>query len=115
MKKFLLYGILGLMILALVLYFTMQYFLGSIVTAGVNKFGPGITQTNDDLRRPAIPPHSGDGTLTSLTVGNPAGWSQTDAFRLGKVHINLEPFSILKDTIVINELTIDKPEFFYET
>jgi hypothetical protein len=115
MKKFLLFGGLALMILLLVGYFTMQYFLGGIVKAGVNKFGPGITQTKVELQGAAISPLSGSGTLTGLAVGNPAGWSNANAFYLGKVHVSMEPFSVFKDHIVINELIIEKPEFLYET
>jgi hypothetical protein len=115
MKKFLVYGGLGLVILLLVGYFTMQYFLGGIVKTGVNKFGPGITQTKVVLEGAAISPLSGEGTLTGLAVGNPAGWSDANAFYLGKVHISMEPFSVFQDHIVINELVIEKPEFLYET
>ena len=115
MKKIL--GISLVVVLVLVVggYVTMQFFLGGIVKAGVNKFGPTITQTKVVLDGASISPLSGDGTLTGLAVGNPQGWSEANAFRLGKVHINLEPFSVFKDHIVINELTIEKPEFLYET
>ena len=34
---------------------------------------------------------------------------------LGKVHIDVKPFSIFGDHIVINEIIIDQPEFAYET
>jgi hypothetical protein len=115
MKKILLYGCVSLLVLLLVGYITMQYFLGGIVKAGINKFGPGITQTKVELGGAAISPLSGEGTLTGLAVGNPAGWSNANAFYLGKVHISMEPFSVFKDHIVINELIIEKAEFLYET
>ena len=116
MKKVLGVSVLLLLIVVIGLYFTGQYFLGSIAKAGVNKFGPGVTQTKVELQDANISPFSGVGTLSGLTVGNPAGWSQADAFRLGKVHVNLEPKSVLSgDHIVINELVIEKPEFLYET
>jgi hypothetical protein len=115
MKKVLGYSVVIVVLLALGLYITMQFFLGGIVKTAVNKVGPNITQTKVELQAANISPLSGIGTLTGLSVGNPAGWSQTDAFRLGKVHVNLEPFSLLKDHIVINELSIEDPQFFYET
>jgi len=115
MKKILGYSTVIVLVLAVGLYVTMQYFLGSIVKAGVNKFGPGITQTRVMLAGANVSPLSGEGTLTGLAVGNPAGWSPADALRLGEVHINLEPMSVFKDIIVINQLTIEKPEFVYET
>lgn len=115
MKKILGISVLAVLVLVVGLYITMQFFLGSIVKAGVNKFGPGITQTRVELQGANISPLSGAGTLTGIVVGNPQGWSQADAFRLGKVHISMEPFSVFKDHIVINELVIEQPEFLYET
>lgn len=115
MKKVLLFGTLFLLILALALYFVAQYSLGSIVKAGVNKFGPSITQTKVELQGAKISPLSGEGTLSGVAVGNPQGWSAADAFRLGKVHLNVEPKSLFADHIVINELIVEQPEFLYET
>jgi hypothetical protein len=115
MKKFIVFTGVALLVLALGAYVILQFFLGSIVTAGVNKFGPAMTQTKVELDSATLSPLSGVGTLTGLTVGNPQGWSNANAFRLGKIHVDLEPFSILKDHIVINEITIDQAEILYET
>lgn len=102
-------------VVALVGYVVATFFLGSIVRKGVNSFGPKLTQTKVELARATISPFTGSGTLTGLVVGNPQGWSDNDAFRLGKVHLDVEPFSIFGDHIVINEIIIDEPEFRYET
>ncbi len=115
MKKVLLFGAGTLVVLAIVAYVVLQFFLGSIVTAGVNKFGPGITQTKVQLKGANVSPLSGAGTLTGLSVGNPAGWTPGNAFYLGSVHVDLKPFSVFGDHIVINEIVIDQPEFTYET
>lgn len=115
MKKILLGLTIGLLVLALAGYVTLQFFLGSIVKAGVNKFGPAMTQTKVELQGASLSPLSGVGTLNGLVVGNPKGWSDANAFSLGKVHIDMEPFSVFKDHIVINEILIEQPEFNYET
>src|SRR3954468_2402915 len=115
MKTFLKVSLLGLVIILLVGYFVVAYSMGSIVKAGVNKVGPSITQSKVELADAKISPLTGAGTLTGLAVGNPQGWSDRNAFSLGKVAINLEPKSVFKDTIVINEIIIDQPEFLYET
>jgi hypothetical protein len=115
MKKLFLFSTLLVVLLVAGLYVTMQFFLGSIVKAGVNKFGPTMTQSKVELQSAKLSPLSGEGTLTGLVVGNPKGWSNADAFRLGTVHISMEPFSVFKDHIVINEVVIDQPEFLYET
>jgi len=115
MKKFLLIGSISLLVVCLAGYVIMQFFLGGIVKSGVNKFGPRITQTKVHLEGASLSPLTGTGTLTGLVIGNPQGWTEADAFKLGKIHISMEPFSVLKDHIVINEIVIEQPEFLYET
>jgi hypothetical protein len=114
MKKLLLIGgiIVGLGLVGLVV---MTFFLGSIVTAGVNSFAPKITQTKVTLAGATISPLSGSGTLSGLVVGNPQGWSDGNICALGKIHISVAPFSVLGDHIVVNEIAIEAPEFYYET
>jgi hypothetical protein len=115
MKKILVVGLGAVLVVLLVTYITLQFFLGSIVKAGVNRFGPGITQTKVELEGANLSPLSGAGTLTGLTVGNPTGWTNPNAFHLGKVHIDVQPFSIFGDHIIINEIVVEQPEFTYET
>lgn len=105
----------GFLLLGLMAYIGVAYFLGSIVKAGVNNFGPKLTQTKVELASANLSPFNGSGTLDGLSVGNPTGWSEGRAFYLGKVHVDVEPFSIFGDHVVINEITIDQPEFLYET
>ena len=114
MKKLLVIGgiIVGLGLIGVVV---MSLFLGSIVTAGVNNFAPKLTQTKVVLTGASISPLTGSGTLSGLVVGNPKGWSDANLCSLGKIHVDVAPFSILGDHIVVNEITIDAPEFNYET
>jgi hypothetical protein len=114
MKKLLVIGgiVLGLGLVAVI---ALSFFLGNIVTVGVNRFGPGITQTKVELASASISPLSGSGTLSGLVIGNPKGWSDTPLCSLGKVHLDVAPFSILGDHVVVNEIVIEAPEFNYET
>lgn len=114
-KALLVLGFGGLVVLLLGTYLVLAFFLGSVVKAGINGFGPKLTQTKVRLAEARISPLTGSGTLTGLTVGNPAGWSEADAFSLGRVHVDMEPFSIFGDHVVINEIVIDAPMFNYET
>lgn len=115
MKKALIVLGLGGLLVAIVAYIGVAYFLGSIVKAGVNNFGPKLTQSKVELGSANLSPLTGSGTLSGLTVGNPVGWSDGNAFSLGRVHVDLEPFSIFGDHVVINEIVIDQPQFNYET
>jgi len=114
MKKLLI--ITGVVVaLAVIAFFALEFFLGRVVTAGVNKYAPQVTQTTVTLASARISPLNGHGTLTHLVVGNPKGWSENNLCSLGKVHLSVAPFSIFGDHIVINEIDIDAPEFNYET
>lgn len=104
-----------LLLLCVVGFFALEMFLGHAVTAGVNRVAPGITQTRVTLGGATISPLSGSGTLTDLVVGNPKGWSENNICSLGKIHVDLEPFSVLGDRIIVNKIEIDAPEFNYET
>ena len=115
MKKTLLIVAGGVLVVLVILYVVADFFLGSLVKAGVNRFGPGMTQTSVVLAGAQISPLSGQGTLTGLVVGNPPGWAQKAAFSLGKIHLAVAPSSVFTDTIVINEIEIDDPVFDYET
>lgn len=101
--------------LLLVAYIGLSFFLGSIVRAGVNSFGPKLTKTKVELAGAQLSPLTGSGSLSGLFVGNPAGWNSDKAFYLGKIQMKVQPFSIFGDHIVIDEIIIDQPEFVYET
>jgi hypothetical protein len=101
--------------LVLVAYIGGQFFLGSIVKAGVNKVGPRVTQSKVVLENASISPFSGAGTLSGLSVGNPQGWSDANALYLGRVDFSVQPTSLLHEVIVINDLSVTEPAFTYET
>lgn len=114
MKKILV--LLGVLVaLVLVGVFVLSFFLGGIVTSGINGFGPRITQTKVNLGSASISPLTGSGTLSNLVIGNPKGWSENNLCALGKIHLQVSPFSVLSDRILIEEILIDAPEFNYET
>jgi len=114
MKK-LLYVAGAVAALLLVAYVGLAFFLGSIVKAGVNNFGPKITGTKVELAGARISPLGGSGTLTGFAVGNPPGWSDANALAFGEVRVKVRPMSVFGDHIVIDEIFIDQPEFRYET
>jgi hypothetical protein len=115
MKKLALGLGVGIVLLLVAAYVAATYFLGHIVVAGVNAFGPRLTQTKVALGGATVSPFTGSGTLRDLAVANPRGWSGNDAFRLGHIHVDIVPSSLFGSHILIEEITIDRPEFLYET
>ncbi len=114
MKKLLL--VLGILAgLAVVALIASTFFLGSIVKAGVNTVAPKITGTKVELAGARVSPLTGSGTLTGLFVGNPPGWQGDKAFYLGNISLKIDPMSLFRDHIIIDEIIINQPEFVYET
>jgi len=115
MKKKL-YIILGVIVgLGVAVYLVVIFFVGSLVTTAVNRYGPSLAKTNVHLTEAHISPLSGDGTLDHLIVANPKGWSSNNALSLKTIHVSVEPSSIFSDHVVIKEIEIDGPEVLYET
>jgi hypothetical protein len=115
MKKKL-YIILGVLVgLALAVYLVLIFFVGSLVTTAVNRYGPQLAKTDVHLTEAHISPLSGSGSLDHLTVANPKGWSSNNAFSLKTIHVSVEPSSLFSDHVVIKEIEIDAPEVLYET
>src|SRR3990172_4509823 len=106
MKKKILWIFGTLFLVSVAVVVVLTFFLGSIVRAGVNRVGPALTKTRVELADARISPLSGIGTLTGFVVGNPEGWTSDRALYLGKVHVDLQPFSLFGDHIVINEILI---------
>ena len=95
------------------------YFLGSSalnkgIKAGVEKFGPEVTQTPVRLDEVNLSLLSGNGTLTGLYVGNPDGYKSENIFALGQIEIDVDTSSVFSDKIIINKIIIQKPEISYE-
>ncbi len=114
MKKFLII-VGGLFAVVAIGVVVASLFLGSLVSKGVNHFAPGITGTKVTLESASISPLSGSGTLNGLFVGNPEGWKSDKAFSVGKIHVSIEPASLIGSHIIIKEMLIEAPEFVYET
>jgi len=93
----------------------LTFFLGHIVTAGVNTFAPKLTQTQVSLASARVSPLTGSGTLNGLIIGNPNGWSRKNLCSIETIHLSVDPVSLLSDHIVINEIEFEAPLFNYET
>ena len=101
--------------IGLVALVVVTFFLGSIVKAGVNHYGPAITQTKVELAGARLSPLTGVGSITGLLIGNPPGWQSAKAIYLGQVQLSVVPTSLFGDHIVIRQIVIERPEFVYET
>lgn len=90
--------------------------LGSIVKDALESYGPKMLGAPVRVGVVTLSPFSGKGTVRSLRIGNPEGFSKEDAISLDALRLSLEPMSLLRgDRVVIHELAFDKPALTVET
>lgn len=116
MKKFILLGIGGAILLTIGLVVTLIMSIDSIIETAVNDYGPKVTLTDVHLDSADIGIFDGAGSLNGLTVGNPVnrGFKPRDLFAMDQVRISIDQDSLTSDTIIIKEVTILAPKIAYE-
>jgi len=114
MKKwFLIGGIVVLVVVAVVLVLGVKN-LGPMIKTGVNTYGPKITQTNLSIGDVKISLLSGEATLQDFLLGNPKGFTSSEAVKVGSVFVDVDEKSITGDTFVIDRIEVVKPRITYE-
>src|ERR1043166_4876112 len=104
-------GVVALLVIVLVVIF---FSLNSIVKKGVETIGPRLTKVDVRLGSAQLSPLSGNGRLTALFVGNPEGYKTPSAIKVDDIKMGLQVGSVLSDTLVVNELNVQKPEITFD-
>ena len=110
--------ILGIvLVLALIIAIGVFVFLkniNGIVKTAVETVGPQVTLTDVGLNEANIELQKGRAELNGLFIANPQGFSAANAFEMDSVVIDIDPASVTKDVIVINEIRIDGAKLLAE-
>ncbi len=88
--------------------------LGRLIEEAVEKHGPPVTGTTVALGGARVSVFSGEGELSNLRIGNPDGYSDDQAFDLGRIRISVDPRSLTTDVIRIRTLVVDGPRLLAE-
>jgi hypothetical protein len=89
--------------------------LGRGAVVAVNKYGPPLTGTQVTLGAAHLSPFTGGGWMKQLFVGNPTGFKTAKAFSVDRVALKVKPFSLFGDTVDVEEVVVEKPEFIFES
>ena len=103
-----------LVILVVVLVVVASLFLGSIVKTAAEKAGPMALGVPIKLEKASFQLLRGKISLHGFVLGNPEGFKTEQAIGVGEVTVELEPKSLLTDTIVIKRIYVDAPDITYE-
>ena len=88
--------------------------LESIVQKLVHKYGSQITGTDVKLGGFRLSLFDGEVELKDLSIANPKNYTQPYIMQVGDVAVKVDLSSLLKDTIVVEKVQIQKPEVSYE-
>jgi len=114
MKKLILLGFCGIVIVALIVLVVGVSNLGPIIKKAINTYGPAITKTEVHLEDVRISVFSGEARLEDFLLGNPEGFKSPQAMKVGSILVNVDERTLADDTIVIDSIEIVSPEITYE-
>ena len=100
--------------LLLLLVAALLTFPGLMIKSAVNTAGPTLLGVDVKLDEATFRLLRGNMTLKGLFVGNPEGFNTRSLCEVGTITLDIEPSSLRTDTIIINEVYIDKPVFTYQ-
>ncbi|MGA2280937.1 MAG: AsmA family protein [Verrucomicrobiota bacterium] len=114
MKKLFLSVVVVLVVLIVVAVIVAGFFLGAIVKTGMETVGPKITQVSIKVDAVNLSLLTGSAGVKGLVVGNPEGYKTPQAISVGSAAVNVNPFSVLSDKIVIRSVRVEAPEITFE-
>ena len=88
--------------------------LDSIVKTAIEEVGSRVTGVPVHVAAVKIALKEGRGSLSGLTVGNPAGFTSANAFSLGEISLAIDPASLTTNPIVVKEVRVAAPQVTYE-
>jgi len=113
LKKLLIAGVAILVLVVGAVVFLASN-LDAIVEKAIESIGPQMTGVSVKVKKVEIGLTDGRGQIDGLVVGNPKGYKEPHAIRMGSVVLAIDPASVTKKVIVIRELTIEAPDMAYE-
>lgn len=114
MKKIIIRIFTVLVLLVIVALVVVFFSLNTIVKKGVETIGPELTKVDVKLGSADISPFSGSGKLSKLFIGNPPDYQTPFAMKVDSIKVGVQIASVMKDTIVINEINIQSPEIQFD-
>ena len=113
-KKIVWSVVIGVVVLLVVAVVIVGLSLGSIVKAGIERYGPPVTQTTVTVDGVNVSLFSGSASIKGLVIGNPRGYQMPQAISVGKASVGINPLSIFSDKIVVRSVRVESPEITLE-
>lgn len=113
MKKILLIAFIITLVFLVIIAVVSLFYLGPIVKIGVEQFAPQITKVSVNIDRADVS-LLGSAAIKGLELGNPQGYVNPQAIKVGTISISLDPLSVTTSKILIHSVHVESPLISFE-
>lgn len=114
MKKFVLFTAFLLIIAGGAFLFLSGDAVNALIKKQIEQVGTEVTEQSVTVKQVDMKLLKGAGTIKGLVLANPSKYSAPSAFSLNEITLDINLKSLTSDLIVIDQITIDKPEAVVE-
>ena len=114
LKNLLLNLLTVILVFILILAAVFFFWLGPTVKTLAEKAGSKALGTPVVMESLAINPREGTLLLEGFSVGNHEGYAHSNTVSLTKLAVSINMHTLFSDTIVVQEILIDRPHLVYE-
>lgn len=114
MKKLVRIVLIALPIAVILVWVVVSLLLDTAAKRAIETVLPGITGTPVSVKSVNLSLLSGRGAVNGFVIGNPKGFQTERAFSVVNASVDIDVSSLLRDTLVIEEIIIDGPQVTYE-
>jgi uncharacterized protein involved in outer membrane biogenesis len=108
-RKWILRGIVAVVLLFVVAVVVLALSLGAIVKKGVETIGPQATKVDVRLKGAEVWLVGGRVKLSGLFLGNPPGCKTPSAVEVGDVSVSVKPGSVFSPKIIVDTIELKQP------
>ena len=88
--------------------------LDVIVKLALEHYGPDVLGVPVKVSGVRISAQSGEGSLSGVEIGNPAGFTAARAARLGAIRVSIDPMTLSEPVVWIREVALDEALITFE-
>ena len=104
--KIILWIVAILIAIPVILIATLPLWLGPIVRPSVNAIAPKFTKTDFRIEKLYLNPYTCNFEIGGVRIGNPEGFSETNAVALGYFNIDVDTASLATDVIIVENIEV---------
>ena len=95
-------------------FIILKYSLDGMIKSAIVENTSDLMQTQVNVESVSISLFDGAGEIYGFSISNPEGFSEAEAVRVDEIFVELDLFSILSDTIVVENVRIQNPQLYFE-